>query len=284
MSQIFNNREIASAIWLLLFGMWAITSSRVRASFQDVIRAFLKWQIIIPLVAMSVYVVVVVGCLYTIGFWDVSAMKDTVFWILGFASMMLFRANEVDKRYGFFRNAILDNLKLIVVLEFILNMYTFSLWIELLLVPFATLIIMLKAVSEFQVKLEPRYKAVDSFLSSILALIGIVMLSITIHSAINDLDRFMKIHNLRDFMLPAVLSGLYLPFIYAWALYLAYELLFVRIDIFNSDRNLARHLKKVVLLTFHVKLWHLLQWARQAPGLHVNSQEDAAILVKGVKK
>lgn len=283
MSQIFNNREIASAIWLLLFGMWAITNSGVRASFRDVIRSFLKWQIIIPLVAMGVYVVVVVGCLCTIGFWDVSAMKDTVFWTLGFASIMLFRANEVDKRYGFFRNAILDNLKLIAVLEFILNTYTFSLWIELLLVPSVTLIIMLKAVSEFKVKLESRYKAVDSFLGSVLALIGIVLISTTIHSAINDLGGFMTIHNLRDFLLPAVLSGLYLPFIYAWALYLAYEVLFVRIDIFNSDRNLALYLKKVVLLTFHVKLWRLLQWARQAPGLHASSQEDAAMLVKSAK-
>ena len=263
--------------------MWAVTNSGVRASFRDVTRAFFKWQINIPLVAMGVYVVVMVGCLYTIGFWDVSAIKDTVFWTLGCASIMLFHANEVNERYGFFRKAILDNLKLVVVLEFILNTYTFSLWIELLLVPFVTLIIMLKSVSEFKVKLESRYKAVDSFLGSVLALIGIVLISITIHSALNNLGGFMTIRNLRDFLLPAVLSGLYLPFIYAWALYLAYEVLFVRIDIFNNDRNLARHLKKVVLLTFHVKLWRLLRWARQVPPLHVNSQEDAAILVKDAK-
>lgn len=280
MAHIFNNREIASALWLLLFAIWVISKSEARAAFQPLIRAFLKWQILVPLLSMIAYVAIVVGGLGAIGFWDVSLMKDTVLWMLGFASIMLFRANKVDDREGFFRDAILNNLKLIAVLEFVSNAYTFSLWIELLLVPSLAFIAMLKTVVEFKVKAESSYRVVYSLLGYVLAFAGIVLIGIAIYRAIYDLDGFVTIHNLRDFLLPAVLSGLYLPFVYAWALFLAYEHLFVRIDIHNSDQKLACYLKKLVLVTFHVRLGSLLQWARWTSSLHVNNREDAAMLVK----
>ena len=280
MDHIFNNREIASAIWLLLFAIWMITKSGVREAFCTLINVFLKWQILVPLLTMIIYVVLVVGGLEAIGFWDISALKDTVFWMLGFASIMLFRANKVDERDGFFREAILNNLKLIAVLEFVSNAYTFSLWIELLLVPSLALIMMLKVVAESNAKTESKYKALDSLLGYILAFIGIVIITIAFYKAIYDHDQFVTIHNLRDFLLPVVLSVLYLPFVYVWALFLAYQYLFVRIDIHNRDKELARHLKKLVLVTFHVKLGRLLKWTRWTSSLHINDQEDATILVK----
>jgi amino acid permease len=186
----------------------------------------------------------------------------------------------VDERDGFFREAILNNLKLIAVLEFVSNAYTFSLWIELLLVPSLALIMMLKVVAESNAKTESKYKALDSLLGYILAFIGIVIITIAFYKAIYDHDQFVTIHNLRDFLLPVVLSVLYLPFVYVWALFLAYQYLFVRIDIHNRDKELARHLKKLVLVTFHVKLGRLLKWTRWTSSLHINDQEDATILVK----
>lgn len=276
----FNNREIASVLWLMPFVIWAMTKSEVRAAFRDVTRAFLKWQILVPFLAMIAYVSLVVWGLGAVGFWDVSAMKDTVLWMLGIASITLIRANKVGESGGFFRGAILDNLKLIAVLEFVSNAYTFSLWIELLLVPSLAFITMLKTVAGFKIKAESSYRVVDSLLGYMLALTGIVLIGIAIYRALYDLEGFVTIHNLRDFLLPVVLSSLYLPFVYAWALFLAYEHLFARIDIHNSDRKLAHHLKKLVLVAFHVKLWRLLQWAQRTPSLHIRNREDAAMLIK----
>ena len=285
MDNIFNNREIASAIWLLVFAIWAITKSGVRAAFRNLIRSFLKWQILVPLLAMIVYIALMVWGLSATGFWDASAIKITVLWVFGSALIMLFLANEAQKREGFFRKAILNNLTLIAVLEFVSNVYTFSLWIELLLVPSLTLIVMLKTVAEFRVKVESSYvessyKVVDSLLGYVLAFIGLGLLSLTICQVINYPDRFLTIYNLRDFSLPVVLSILYLPFIYAWALFLTYDTLFRCINVHNTDPKLACHLKKLILVNFHVRLWRLLKWRRQVSSLHVNDREAAINLVK----
>jgi hypothetical protein len=196
MDSIFNNREISTAIWLMVFAIWAITKSGVRAALRNLIRSFLKWQILVPLLAMIVYIALMVWGLSATGFWDASAIKITVLWVFGSALIMLFLANEAQKKEGFFRKAILNNLTLIAVLEFVLNVYTFSLWIELLLVPSLTLIVMLKTVAELRVKVESSYKVVDSLLGYVLAFIGLGLLSLTICQVINYPDRFLTIYNL----------------------------------------------------------------------------------------
>lgn len=283
MDSIFNNREIASAIWLIIFAIFIVLKGKRRSTFRSLSglgRNFFRLVIIVPILSMILYMVIWVFVLGIIGFWDVSALKDTVFWIFGVAVIIMFRADEIDKKEGFFKDVILDNLKLIAVLEFISNAYTFSLWIELLLVPSLTIIVMLKTVAEFKVKTESSYRLVDSLFGYILALTGIVLVVIAIYRAVYNFNEFATIYTLRDFLLPVVLSVLYLPFVYAWALFLAYDNLFRCINVHNNDRNLARHLKKSVLVTFHVRLWRLLQWFRQPNSLHINSREDSTALIK----
>jgi hypothetical protein len=280
MDQIFNNREIASAIWILLFlvflAILVILSSKKRAQFRDLVRSFLKWGILVPITVMIAYIALLVWGLSATGFWDVSALKLTVFWVFGSALITLFRANEVQKRESFFRKAILNNLTLIAVLEFVSNLYTFNFWIEFFLVPLVTFIVMIKAYTEVKIT---SFRAVDKFFGYVLALIGLVVIGFTLHMAISDIEGFITIHNLRDFLLPVVLSTLYLPFIYGWALFLAYNYLFMRINFYNKDRELARYLKKLIFLTFHIRLWRLSQWAKQTPILRINNREDAKILV-----
>jgi hypothetical protein len=284
MDSIFNNREIASMIWLIIFAILVVSKSGRRSAFRSLsglVRNFFKWVIVVPLLSMILYMAILIFVLGIIGFWDVSALKDTVFWVLGVAIIGMFCANDVGKKEGFFREMILNNLKLIAVLEFILNIYTFNLWIELLLlVPSLTIVRMLKTVSEFKVKTESGYSQVDSVLGYLLGLTGIVLAIIAIYKTINNFNEFATIYTLRDFLLPVVLSVLYLPFVYAWALFLAYDNLFRRINVHNNDQSLARHLKKPVLMTFHVRLWRLLQWSRQPNSLHINSREDATALIK----
>ena len=36
----FNNREIATALWVLLFAWWALRKAEIRKSLADALRAF----------------------------------------------------------------------------------------------------------------------------------------------------------------------------------------------------------------------------------------------------
>jgi len=277
---MFNNREIAIAMWLALFFAWTFTKSEIRSSFRSLLNAFLKRQILIPLLAMFGYMALVIAGLKMLGFWDATAIKDTVLWVLLVATVLLFRVNKTQKENSFFRDAVFDNLKLIAVLEFVSNAYTFSLPLELIIVPVVTFLVMLKAVTEFKRETEQQYEAADKLLTYLLTITGYILIGATVWKALRDIDGFATAQTLRDFLLPVVLSTLYLPFVYIWALFLVYENVFVRINIANkNDQILALHLKKLVLRSFHLNLRKLMQWSQCASNLHIESRDDAIELV-----
>ena len=66
--KLFNNREIATVIWLTPFAIWLLTKSNVRQSIVSLFRAFLNWKILSSIAAMALYTTAVVGVLYAVGF------------------------------------------------------------------------------------------------------------------------------------------------------------------------------------------------------------------------
>jgi hypothetical protein len=73
------------------------------------------------LATMILYVCILVLLFSTIGFWQTNLIKDTVIWSLGTAFVHLININQVTKSEDYFKTILFDNLKLILVLEFIVN-------------------------------------------------------------------------------------------------------------------------------------------------------------------
>jgi hypothetical protein len=71
-----------------------------------------------------------VGILYWLGLWNASLLKDTIIWYLSVPFLTFFNSNKIaeDKRY--FRKTLKDLLAFSAIGEFLINTYTFSLWIE----------------------------------------------------------------------------------------------------------------------------------------------------------
>jgi len=60
-------------------------------------------------------------------------------WGVFVAFVMLFEFSKANDS-KFFRNAFKNNLKILIILEFVINLYLFDLWIELLIVPFSAIL------------------------------------------------------------------------------------------------------------------------------------------------
>ena len=81
-----------------------------------------------------------------IHFWNISATKDTILWTLGSAFGMYFSLNKVAQDENYFNNVILDNLKIVLLLEFVVNLYSFSLPVELIVIPIVSFIVLLNVL------------------------------------------------------------------------------------------------------------------------------------------
>jgi hypothetical protein len=206
-----NNREIATAIWLIIAFLWAMSISGVRRSIRDLLKTFFNIKIVIPFVAMLLYILLMVigfkkhrvlGCIST---------KDTILWTLGSAFTTFFALNKVSEDEHYFKNVILDNIKFILILEFIINFYIFNLGVELAIIPVVALIAATNAYANVYSGLKPEYKRVKTLLDYVLGIFGLCLLAFTFRELILDFQNFTTLKNLRDFSLPPLFSIVLLP-------------------------------------------------------------------------
>lgn len=219
-----SSREIATSFWLAAFLAWGFTHPPVRSSFLNVIKALFASKVIIPIMLVIGYTSAVVWGLAAIGFWDASLLKDTVLWFLlaGIVAVFSGIGGKEDERL--FHLMVVENLKVLVLIEFLINFYTFHILIEFILIPFIAVIAMMDVVAEQK----PEHQQVSRFLKSVQAITGLAILYFVFSEAIGDYRAIGTLDTLRQVLLPAVLSILLLPAAFALRLYSVFELLFVR--------------------------------------------------------
>ena len=278
-TDILNNREIAVAIWLLILFIWAMSKGSIRHSFLGVLRALFAKKMILAVVCILLYTLLIVIVLERIGFWDTSAVKDTILWFFGVAFVMLVNVNEVVADENYFRKTVVDNVKLILILEFVANLYSFNLAVELVVVPIVSFIVMMNTYAG----LKPEHKQAKVLLDYALGLFGIVLIVFTIREISTDFQNFATLKNMRDFLLPIVFTIAFLPFTYLMALFVQYESIFTSIEIVNTDSVLARYTKWNIFAACRLNLRKLNKFSKDVRLLRMNSREDVLALMEKFK-
>lgn len=237
--EIFNNREIASIIWLVTIGLILQFNKSTRQASVNLIGAFFQWKITaVNLLAIS-YSAAIVWVLWIIKFWDQALLKDTLFWFVGSGFFILMNLNKAEKEKNFFKNILRDNLKLILIVEFVVNFHQFSLLAEMFILPVLAFLAMLQAVAER----EERTKIVKTAVDWIFVIVTAIFLIVSIRDITNDITGFANYSNLKSFLLPIILSISFLPCAYLIAVFMNYEMLFVRLGFYLKNKRDLRYAK-----------------------------------------
>ncbi len=276
---LFNNREIATAIWVLVIFILILFKRNIRKSLLNVIKAFFKIKILSSIFLMMLYTTGIVIVLYRVNFWNTSLLKDTIVWfcLTGILMSVISVTSKTDQ--NLFRKLIIDNIKIVMVIEFIVNTYTFSLAVELVIIPIVTFIVILGVVAETN----ERFSIVAKLTNGLQIIIGIVILIYAISNVVSDYQNFGSLDTLRKFLLPILLTVLYLPFIYFMLLFSTYELLFMRLNLgYEKSKKLKRYAKskiirhcllslKKVKKTLNMNTYNLM---------HIRNKEDVDKMIK----
>lgn len=248
----FNTREIAAIIWVVTIFIIIMSYDKSRRSIIDLLKAFFNRYILIPSFLMLLYVALAVLFSYQIGLWKYSLIKDTLYWVFGTGFIYLFRsATNADNDDHYFKNLILENLKLALIIEFIVNLYTFSLWIELIMFPVIIVVFVANTLADKKEELLIIKKITDG----VIVALGITLLFATTIKAIADFNNFAAADNLRALLNPIYLSIALVPFLYIFVLAITYDSIYKRVNLFTKkDQNLARFAKRKILFSCHVSL------------------------------
>ncbi|MBI4652124.1 hypothetical protein HY745_12795 [Candidatus Desantisbacteria bacterium] len=265
-----DNRELSTIIWFVILIIWVSKDAKVRNSIKEFIKASLKRYIIISFIFLFAYTLVSTWLLSHIGLWDISQIKNTIFWFFLVAAASFLELSNIANNDEYFKTSIKDNLKIIVVIEFILNFYTFSFIAELIFVPFLVIIGVTLAVSQNKEK----NKAVAKFLNYITNLVAVFIIIFTIYKLITEFNEIAKKQTLIDFIVPTILSILLLPYIYIQYVYINYDKIFFRLKFLIKDKILFVYTMKQAIICFHLKIIQLKRWVNALHYQNINSKSD----------
>ncbi|HHR5901052.1 TPA: hypothetical protein ACS7XC_001965 [Providencia alcalifaciens] len=270
---ILNSREIAITVWLLIIIIFISFSSKrkdISPAFKGVLSAFFSRRILSVIGFMIAYIAVVAYCLSKLNLWNIEQLKNTIFWCVFIGFMSLFKLEKIKIDRTLFKNLVIDQLKLLAVIQFIVGVYTFPFWIEVILVPFSTLVVAMLVVS----KTDRKYSKVRTLLEFCLSLFGVVLVIYTVFMLITYFDDFGKIKTAYDFIVPPLLTLCYLPFLFLLMVYSTYDVAFscTKISIKNKHLRYIAKFYAVILFNFRISL--VDRWRYHIVRYNVNSYSD----------
>lgn len=243
---IFNNREIAAAFWLLLVFIFALSKNDVRQSLKKFFKSLLGWKIQASILLMITITVGIVLLLEYVNLWNSKLIKDTVIWLL-FAGIPLYIKWITSKsNKNIFKEIAVQNIKIVLLIEFIVNISTFSLIVELILVPSVTFIVMLNAFAKAN-NVDPR---VEKLINGVQMIIGFFILFFASTQTIENYEQLTTLNTLRAFLLPILLSILSSPFVYFMALGANYGKLFSRLEMGAEKSSKLKVYAKLELIKY----------------------------------
>lgn len=213
----FSTRELATIFWVAVFSAWAITKKDIRSS----IWAFLKS--VVPLgkffFLLFLYIAITLLILYELSIWNTSLTKTTIYWVFGWSIIAFINSGKLHQEKGYLHKVFREVLNITILIAFFVNFYTFALWIELILVPFAVTLSLLTFFSGTK----DEYKILNTFLNRVQIVFGTAIFIFCISKAVEDIESLASTSTIHELILPIYLSILLLPFLYALSWYARYE-------------------------------------------------------------
>ncbi|MBN8567176.1 MAG: hypothetical protein J0M25_10650 [Flavobacteriales bacterium] len=252
MFNIFSTREVAFMIWSSIFIVGAIIIIKLKG-FLDLLKAFFNYKIQVPLWLMFIYITGITICLYHFKIWNLGLLKDTIIWSIASATVLFFNINKA-KDFTYFKPIVFENLKVIVILEFMTNFYTFNFVTEMIVIPIITFLGVLQIYAEHSAKTNLEHMKVASCLKSTFAIVGILIFLYVGFETYKYYIDLLTVQNIKSLLLPFVFTILLIPFLYLLALYMNYETLFIRISYFIKEEKKQKKLKRSILLCSNINL------------------------------
>lgn len=250
---IFNNREIALLLWLAVIFL-AVLLSKLRKSLVPIVKILTSKMFLIIFSLIGSYLFGIILLLKNLEVWQTSNLKDVLFWLFTVGLLLVLKINDA-KSNTYFKGIFLSAIKWTIILEFVVNLYSFSLFSEIVILPVLVFLAMTQAVAE----MDEKHKVVSKFLQNVIALAGLSIFSYSLYKTVINFEAVLTFQNLVSFLLPSTITILFVPFVYFLALYSTYESYFIHLDFMTVKKDKVKETKKLILRIANINLDKLLR-------------------------
>ncbi|MCM3685850.1 hypothetical protein [Mesobacillus subterraneus] len=224
---MFNTREVAILIWMGIFisyAFYTLTKKGDEKYFTGLLESFKRLANHPIMILTFVYIVGLFYLLYefkiVVG-WEL--IKDYVKLILFGLFPMIFKVSSKYKSVNVFEMAF-GLVKFSIVPIFIINEYTFNLFVELILVFVVTMLVLLVTFAE----IKPEYRSVKNPLNWVLGIIFLLVVVFAFRNFFVNIDDVKSIVFWEKMFLELLLL-LHLPLLLFLQIAMYYEQIFIRV-------------------------------------------------------
>lgn len=228
---------------------------------------------------MAAYLSASVYLLFTLGIWDQSLLKGTILWSSTVAVAFLSRILSSSNDAMIFKNIVLEMFKMDIIFEFIVSLYTFNYLTELILIPSASFLILM----DYQAGRDEKNAAVKKITTFLLTALGCAVLAIASYRALYDIANLATFGTAKDFLLPFILTALYVPFLFILFTYSLYERVFISLKFKIKDENLRKLTKRKLIKSFWLNVAQVKRWQQMKGTMDLDSEESVQKSIDVVK-
>ena len=269
---IFSTRELATAFWtgiiLVAVGMAIVTNKKARKSFIEVLKCFFGRKIRMLWEIYFLYIGIITFLFSRLPIWESIYLKDIIIWTLfsGLTICINAVAGEADEKY--ILKVLKDNIRFTMVTELLLSTFTFSFWVELIIIPITTVIVLFDTVAEHK----SDAIAVHKLLQDVMAFAGLCVILQTVRVGILEYRELNVINTLVSFFIPIVYLLLVTPLEYAFELYSKYEMLFIQMHFKEpSDKMVQRKRRLKVIKVCGLSVKRIMLFQKQCiPRMYIS--------------
>ncbi len=243
---VLINREFATLI-VFVAGLGLVVfkardTGRFWPSIRGLFSALVQWQLLVPLLLYVVWVSAVVGGAAWIGLWSPDLLKPTVLWMVLAGFGLFFRSSEAIAEPGFFRRVLVRTVRVMAVIEYVVNLASFPLWAEILTQALAVLFSLFAVVGD-----DPKHAPVRRLANGYLGTLGLLAMGWTAWQVASEWQAIDFRGLMFEFLVPIWLTPPTLVFVYLVATWAVYETAFAQMRFSGDGRNLFRQKLAVVL-------------------------------------
>ncbi|HLQ82708.1 MAG TPA: hypothetical protein VK121_02520 [Pseudogracilibacillus sp.] len=245
LNTFFSNREIAIGIWLIIFIILILGYKKTQKDFLSILKIVFSPKLAIIYTTLLIYTCFNVFILNKIGIWEFYLIKDTVLWWLIVAIPQTGKAILHAKDKVYFIDFIKVNIRLVLLIEFIVNLYSFSLLVELIGMPVLTIIIIIQEYIKKTEFKKTKTQGLEKFIEKALIVIGFIILLYSISQLYANWSSINIKNLIQEFSLPVILSISLVVYMYLFSLLSSYELMFIRL---NFNKTISKDYRKTLYL------------------------------------
>lgn len=219
-----STREMALLIWILIVITVTMISKHSRHSILGIVTAFFNHKHMAIWASFALIILFVTILFARLSFWHNSFIKDIIIWFVTAGIVYCFNAISMDTNNKSISKVLKENLSIVVIIEFLTELKTFGLIIELTIVPIFSFLSLLFYVS----KKEQRNYKVSNFLEVIINVaIGLFLFATVKLWFCND-ESINSQQSVVSFFIPIVYTILSLPIYVLYKVIARYNTLFNR--------------------------------------------------------